>query len=734
MNFLVQAAISNAAVVSLLAPIVLGLNRFFHRPVLAHSLCLLILIKLLTPPLVPLGLPWTANMSLPLPFAAPDFPDDESRIRSESILQVPEAASVAQSPRLKPERDPAGLFTHTPSFAQSAAWYVSLRGGTLLASIWLTVSGVWLVGTLVQLIRARQHLRAMPSAPTEVQELAREIARRLGLGGTPQVCFVPGIMSPALWALGRRSQLLVPEELWARLDEDQRTALLAHELAHLRRRDQCIRPLELLVISFYWWFPVAWWVRKSLREAEEQCCDAWVVWLLPESKRAYARTVVDTIDFLAEPHQPLPLAASGFGTVASLRTRLSRIMRGTGPRILSRTGSVCITATSLIVLPVAWGLDRGSALPRGYRIIDLGPFAPNAINNLGQIVGVPQNTGVTHACRWDNGVWTDLGGLVGFDSIATDINDLGQVTGRMGVREPGSTDIFTHAFRTGPNEPIVPGTDDIGSLGSNHSWGESINNSGQVTGYSGRFGGRDHPFRTGPNRPIDPQTDDLGSFDERGWSRGKSINNHGVVVGVALDGDIVRSFWTAPGRSLDRLTDEMRTLEVPVESILADAINDLAQVVGRVTIAGKSSAFRTRPGRPLNPAEDLLDEMIWPWAINSKGWVVGLAEQRQPGVGNWVIHDGNSPHSLSDLILPGSGWTISAAVDVNDRGQVIGEGTNPQGYSNGFLLDPLPDATPGLWLLAGVVLTGLGRTAGQGRRERGSNQRERKSTEARSTP
>jgi beta-lactamase regulating signal transducer with metallopeptidase domain len=156
-------------------------------------------------------------------------------------------------------------------------------------------------------------------------------------------------MSPTLWALGRRSRLLVPEVLWARLDKDQWAALLAHELAHLRRRDHWIRPLELLAISFYWWLPVAWWVRRSMREAEEQCCDAWVVWLLPDSKRAYARTLVETIDFLAEPHPPLPLAASGFGTVASLRTRLSRIMKGTGPRVLSRRGAAKLSVSRPLV-------------------------------------------------------------------------------------------------------------------------------------------------------------------------------------------------------------------------------------------------------------------------------------------------------------------------------------------------------------------------------------------------
>ncbi len=219
--------------------------------------------------------------------------------------------------------------------------------------------------------------------------MAGEIARKLDLKGSPPVWFVRGTMAPALWALGHRARLLVPEALWARLAEDQRATLLAHELAHLRRRDHWIRPLELFVSSLYWWLPVHWWVRQFLHEAEEQCCDAWVVWTMPGSKRAYARTLLAAIDFLAEARPPLPLAASGFGTVATLKGRLSQIMRGGRPRRLSATGEASVAAAALMVVPLAWRQELDLGVPRGYRIIDLGPFRPLAINNVGQIVGSP---------------------------------------------------------------------------------------------------------------------------------------------------------------------------------------------------------------------------------------------------------------------------------------------------------------------------------------------------------
>src|SRR5262249_19110720 len=119
--------------------------------------------------------------------------------------------------------------------------------------------------------------------------------------------------SPMLWTLARTPRLLIPVSLWQRLSEEQRRTLLVHELAHLRRRDHWIRLLELLVLGLYWWHPVVWWARRALREVEEQCCDAWVVWALPADAPAYASALVETVAFLSQARPALPVMASGVG-------------------------------------------------------------------------------------------------------------------------------------------------------------------------------------------------------------------------------------------------------------------------------------------------------------------------------------------------------------------------------------------------------------------------------------
>jgi hypothetical protein len=150
--------------------------------------------------------------------------------------------------------------------------------------------------------------------------------------------------------------VLLPAGLWQGLTDEQRDTLLVHELAHLRRFDHWVRRLELVVVALYWWHPVVWWARHELQEAEEQCCDAWVVWALPAAAAAYAAALVETVTFLSHSKAPLPLGASGMTQVDLLKRRLSMIMGGTTPRMLPRLGflAILILAAGLLPLTPSW--------------------------------------------------------------------------------------------------------------------------------------------------------------------------------------------------------------------------------------------------------------------------------------------------------------------------------------------------------------------------------------------
>src|SRR5262249_12289450 len=141
----------------------------------------------------------------------------------------------------------------------------------------------------------RSATRSARSLSHEIEQQVQFAANKLGLARVPPISIIPGQLSPLLWALGKTPRLFLPSLLWERLTPNQQTALLLHELAHLKRGDHWVRYLELVVTGLYWWHPVVWWSCQRLREAEEQCCDAWVVWALPDKAPDYAAALVATV-------------------------------------------------------------------------------------------------------------------------------------------------------------------------------------------------------------------------------------------------------------------------------------------------------------------------------------------------------------------------------------------------------------------------------------------------------
>ena len=89
-----------------------------------------------------------------------------------------------------------------------------------------------------RLWRFRRVLRFARLSLQYMQDEARSLCNELGIAPCPGVWFVPGGVCPMLIGLGRRSRILVPRDLWGRLDEEQRATLIVHELAHLRRGDR----------------------------------------------------------------------------------------------------------------------------------------------------------------------------------------------------------------------------------------------------------------------------------------------------------------------------------------------------------------------------------------------------------------------------------------------------------------------------------------------------------------
>jgi beta-lactamase regulating signal transducer with metallopeptidase domain len=344
METLVHIGLSNAVLATLLALLAAAASLILRRPALCHSLWLLVFLKLLTPPLYHVPVPALA----PAPGLATEEMVQELLPVEETMPAVILAVPVAKSPDLprptQRQPTPAPEPSRTPLSWQS-----------LVAMTWLTGSVSWWIVALYRTLRFHRFLRHAQPAPEDVRDQTRRLASRIGLACCPEVWLVAAPVSPLLWALGLAPRLLLPAGLWARLTEEQRASLLVHELAHLRRRDHWVRRLELVVLGLYWWHPVVWWARRRLQDAEEECCDAWVTWALPDAGPAYASALVETVAFLSDVRAAVPLGASGGGQARHLRRRLTMILNGTTSRKLHALAFVGVLALAAVLLPLAPG-------------------------------------------------------------------------------------------------------------------------------------------------------------------------------------------------------------------------------------------------------------------------------------------------------------------------------------------------------------------------------------------
>jgi hypothetical protein len=156
-----------------------------------------------------------------------------------------------------------------------------------------------------------------------------------------------------LWATQGSPVIFLPRALVVRLTAEETRTLLAHELAHYRRRDHWVRWLEVLVLGVYWWNPVAWIARQGLQRSEEECCDAWVLSVLPNAAAVYARTILKTVEFLTADCRPSPALASGLGPVHVLERRFEMILHTRPSHRVGVLARCALMMLALVVLPLS---------------------------------------------------------------------------------------------------------------------------------------------------------------------------------------------------------------------------------------------------------------------------------------------------------------------------------------------------------------------------------------------
>ena len=350
-----------ASVLAAVAALVARVRWLAPGPAARHAVWLMVMIKLVTPPLI--QWPW----SIPSPIAA-TRPDS----RRPQAPPAREVRAVETSDHLDPPGDrgrraaadsPARVETETMATAPVPGFRLGLDAIPPLRQFGVWIAMGWLCGSIViaihqgrRILRFRRLLIEATPAPGWLVVEAERIGLRLGVR-VPAILGVPGLGTPVLWCLGR-PVLLVPSMLLKTLEVGRWRSIMAHELAHLRRGDHWVHRLELVAGLAWWWNPVYWLARGRIDFEAELACDAWAVWASPDDRLTYAESLIRICASLSPTGSTAP-ALGVAGTGRSFERRLTMILQNRVDRRISFPGILIAFLLAVLALP-SWTLAEST--------------------------------------------------------------------------------------------------------------------------------------------------------------------------------------------------------------------------------------------------------------------------------------------------------------------------------------------------------------------------------------
>ena len=187
----------------------------------------------------------------------------------------------------------------TNGTAESAADAAGIRPMLLVWLVCAILFAAYFVIGYACMVRRFRGTRLAPQPSIDT------LLDRFRFSRDPHICVSKSRRAPLTFGVFRPTVLL-PEDL--PVGDAQFQLVLAHELAHIRRKD-CLRKLLLTVcLCLYWWNPLVWLMVRLANCDLELACDEAVLRVLgPESRKAYALTL---LDMAQRTPKPAPLCSS----------------------------------------------------------------------------------------------------------------------------------------------------------------------------------------------------------------------------------------------------------------------------------------------------------------------------------------------------------------------------------------------------------------------------------------
>jgi len=218
-----------------------------------------------------------------------------SSLSSRGEVPPPVASAVAVLP--------FKATSHSPSQLQFSGYYLLLVEAWFAGVVLLSIRSI---GGFVLLQRIRR--RESAGLSDSVLEICLELQDRMGISRMVRYCQSLQLEAPVVlgWL---RPVVLLPISAITGLSQAQLEAVIAHELAHIRRYDAFVNLFQVAVETLLFYHPAVWWIGKRIRAEREHCCDDAAV-AICGSAVTYARALARLAEMKPSPQLAMALNGS----------------------------------------------------------------------------------------------------------------------------------------------------------------------------------------------------------------------------------------------------------------------------------------------------------------------------------------------------------------------------------------------------------------------------------------